>query len=108
MNPLTHLSKTYRQLRLTAGGALIVAPLLIIAAAYLFDPTIKSTLSHYYFAEPQPGLVRTLFTGFLIFIGGILIAYRGFDNRDNWIHNAAGAFAICVAFFPKRCDPTSE
>jgi len=108
MNLEEQLSITYRQLRLIAGWSLIIAPLLILAAAYLLEPTIKPTLSHYYFAEPNPGLVRTLFTGFLIFVGGILIAYRGFDNRDNWIHNAAGVFAVCVAFFPKGCDSPPE
>lgn len=108
MNPLAHLSRTYRQLRLTAGWTLIAAPLLILAVAYLAEPTIKPTLSHYYFAEREPGLIRTLFTGFLIFVGGILVAYRGFDSRDNWIHNAAGVFAICVALFPKRCDSTGD
>jgi hypothetical protein len=93
---------------LIAGCTLIVAPLLILAAGYALEPTIKPTLSHYYFVEPTPGLVRTLFTGFLIFVGGILIAYRGFDNHDNLIHNAAGAFAFCVALFPKRCDTIGE
>jgi hypothetical protein len=105
MNSLVHLSKTYRQLRQIAGYTLIGAPLLIlVAAAYFIEPTIWPTLSHYYFIEQHPGLVRTLFTGFLILVGGLLIAYRGFDNRDNWIHNIAGIFAICVALFPKRCD----
>jgi len=85
-----------------------VAPLLILAVAYSLDPTIKPTLSHYYFFEQEPGLVRTLFTGFLISVGGILIAYRGFDIVDNWIHNAAGVFAVCVAFFPKSCDSPVE
>lgn len=108
MNPLAHLSRTYRQLRLIAGLTLIVVPLLIIAAGYMLEPTIRPTLSHYYFIEQNPGLIRTLFTGFLIFVGGILIAYRGFDDSDNWIHNAAGAFAVCVALFPKHCDSTGE
>jgi len=103
MTELTHITKTYRQLRLIAGWTLIAAPLLIIAVAYITEPTIKAALSDYYFAEPKPGLVRTLFTGFLILVGGILIAYRGFDNNDNWIHNAAGAFAVSVAIFPEHC-----
>ena len=109
MDPLfAHLSRTYRQLRLIAGCTLIAAPLLILAVSYMRELRIEPTLSHYYFVEPTPGLVRTLFTGFLIFVGGILVAYRGFDNRDNWIHNAAGIFAVFVALFPKRCDPMGE
>jgi hypothetical protein len=101
---LKHLRKTYQQLRLIAGGTLIAAPLLIIATAYKLNIAILPTLSHYYFSEPQPGVIRTMFTGFLIIVGVILIAYRGFDGIDNWIHNAAGLFAIFVAFFPKKCD----
>jgi hypothetical protein len=108
MNPLANLIGTYRQIRLIAGLTLIVAPALILVTGYIIEPTIKPTLSHYYFVEPTPGLVRTLFTGFLIFVGGILIAYRGFDRKDNRIHNFAGAFAICVALFPKRCDSTGD
>ena len=108
MNPFGNVRGTYRQIRLTAGWTLFLAPLLIIAVAYLIEPAIQPTLSHYYFVEPKPGLVRTMFTGFLIFVGGILVAYRGFDTRDNWIHNAAGIFAVCVAIFPKHCDPTGE
>jgi hypothetical protein len=106
MTQLKHLSKTYRQLRLIAGWTLIVAPLLIIAVACITEHTseVKAALSDYYFVEQYPGIVRTLFTGFLVLVGGILIAYRGFDDCDNWIHNAAGALAICVAIFPERCD----
>jgi hypothetical protein len=105
MTQLAHLKKTYRELRLIAGCTLIAAPLLIIAVAYQLYSTILPTLSHYYFVEQPPGVVRTLFTGFLILVGGILIAYRGFDDKDNWIHNAAGLFAIGVAIFPKPCHP---
>jgi hypothetical protein len=111
MTQLKHLRKTYRQLRLIAGWTLIAAPLLIITVAYKLYSTILPTLSHYYFAEQPPGIVRTLFTGFLILVGGILIAYRGFDNHDNWIHNAAGLFAVGVAIFPKPCrqdDPYNQ
>ncbi len=108
MNPFGQIRGTYRQIRLVAGWTLFAAPLLIIAVAYLIEHAVQPTLSHYYFVEPKPGLVRTMFTGFLIFVGGILVAYRGFDTRDNWIHNAAGIFAVCVAIFPKHCDPMGE
>ena len=104
MNPLAFVLRTYRQIRRVAGWTLIAVPLLILAVAYCLEPEIKPTLSHYYWVEPKPGLVRTLFTGFLLFVGGIMMAYRGFDGRDNWIHNGAGACAVCVAFFPKLCD----
>jgi len=87
-----------------AGYTLIALPLAIILLAFFKYQEIQPTLSHYYFFEEHPGLIRTMFTGFLILVGGVMIAYRGFDNRDNWIHNLAGFFALCVAAFPKLHD----
>lgn len=87
-----------------AGVVLILAPVLIVLVAWFQHQIILPTLSHYYFAELKPGFLRTAFTGFLILVGGLMIAYRGFDNRDNTIHNLAGILAVCVALFPKRCD----
>lgn len=104
MNPLQFLFSTYRQLRLTVGCVLIVIPVAIWLVGLLREGLVLPTLSHYYFAETIPGVIRTMFTGFLILAGGILIVYRGFDNKDNWIHNAAGVLAIFVALFPKHCD----
>jgi len=104
VDQLSHLSTTYRQLRLMAGATLFVLPVVIVLWGYLVEPRVQPTLSHYYFFQQTPGAVRTLFTGFLIFVGGIMIAYRGFDGHDNWVHNAAGLAAICVAMIPKVCD----
>ena len=104
MNSSQYLHLTYRQIRLMAGVALILAPVLIILVAWLQHQIILPTLSHYYFAEVHPGFLRTAFTGFLILVGGLMIAYRGFDDKDNTIHNLAGMFSVCVALFPKRCD----
>lgn len=100
----SHLRGTYRQLRLMAGTTLIAVPVAIVLVAWLRHQIILPTLSHYYFSETDPGFIRTMFTGFLVLVGGIMMAYRGFDPKDNWIHNFAGVFAICVAMFPKRCD----
>lgn len=41
---------------------------------------------------------------FLAFLGGVLYSYRGLDDKDNLIHNAAGIFAFGVALFPLYCD----
>lgn len=99
-----HVHKTYQQIRIMAGCTLIVAPLAIVAVAWLQTPNVLPTLSHYYYFEEHPAIVRTMFTGFLILVGGTMMAYRGFDNKDNRIHNLAGIMAICVAIFPKRKD----
>lgn len=93
--------RTYRQLRIMAGATLILIPLAIVISGWYEDQVVQPTLSHYYFFECNPGYIRTMFTGFLILVGGIMIAYRGFDETDNQIHNFAGISAICVAAFPK-------
>lgn len=108
MIDLAHVLGTYRMLRLIAGWTILAAPFAIVAIGYAVDPRVLPTLSHYYFLENFPGPVRTSFTGFLIFSGGIFIAYRGFDNRDNITYWLAGFCAICVAFFPKLCDKAGE
>jgi len=108
MIDLVHVLGTYRMLRLIAGWTILVVPFAIVAIGYAVDPRVLPTLSHYYFLENFAGPVRTSFTGFLIFSGGIFIAYRGFDNRDNVVYWLAGFCAICVAFFPKLCDKAGE
>jgi hypothetical protein len=103
-NAQHHLHWTYRQLRVISGSVLIVIPVAIVLVAWLQYGFILPTLSHYYFSEVNPSILRTSFTGFLILVGGIMICYRGFDDLDNWLHNIAGVAAICVAVFPKTCD----
>jgi hypothetical protein len=68
---------------------------------------IQESLSDYYYAEYPPMLLRVIFVGLLFLLGGLLIAYRGFTNPDNWIHNLAGIAAWGVAIFPMKC-PHSE
>ena len=74
MNPLTHVQKSYQRLRRMAGYTLIALPLAIILLAFFKYQEIQPTLSHYYFFEEHPGLIRTMFTGFLILVGGVMIA----------------------------------
>ena len=64
---------------------------------------MQPSLSDYYFVVRDGGVPRTLFLIFLAFLGCFLFAYRGLDERDNLIHNAAGLFAFGVALFPMRC-----
>ena len=104
MDILQHVRLTYRQMRVMAGVILIASPVAIVLIFWVSYGKVLPTLSHYYFGETDPGLLRTLFTGFLILVGGLMLAYRGFDGKDNWIHNAAGVFAVAVALFPKGLD----
>lgn len=101
ISPNYSVDKTYRSLRYLAAGALIFMPLLTAVASGL---PLEKSLSAYYFARPDGGLPRTLFVMFLSFLGGVLLAYRGLNRIDNYIHNAAGAFSIAVAIFPMKCS----
>lgn len=99
------VSSTYRRLRALASAALILLPLLTALSAYLADGhLLEASLSDYYFVFDDGGLPRTIFVIFLAFLGGVLLAYRGLDKRDNQIHNLAGLFSFGVAIFPMHCD----
>lgn len=98
------IGKTYRRLRYLAGAALIGMPLLTAFSGFMLGYKLEPSLSDYYFTVKDGGLPRTLFLIFLAFLGGVLYSYRGLDDRDNLIHNAAGIFAFGVALFPLHCD----
>jgi hypothetical protein len=46
------------------------------------------------------GPMRNWFVGNLFFIGGAMLLMRGFSHLENWLLNAAGIMAPCVALFP--------
>ena len=98
------IGKTYRRLRYLAGAALIGMPLLTAFSGFVLGYKLEPSLSDYYFTVKDGGLPRTLFLIFLAFLGGVLYSYRGLDDKDNLIHNAAGIFAFGVALFPLYCD----
>ncbi|MFT3736395.1 MAG: hypothetical protein QM776_15485 [Rhodocyclaceae bacterium] len=97
------IAKTYRRIRYLVALALVSLPLFTALAGKLYGQELQDSLSDYYFALEDGGLPRTLFVIFLAFLGGVLISYRGLDERDNLIHNMAGFFAFGVAIFPMKC-----
>lgn len=103
------IAKTYRRLRLLVSLALFLLPLTTAASAFfLGGHHLQPSLSDYYFVARDGGLPRTIFLVFLTFLGCVLLAYRGLDDKDNLIHNTAGAFAFGVALFPMHCDPAEH
>jgi hypothetical protein len=50
--------------------------------------------------RPGTGRMRDWFVGSLFIIGSLLMVYRGYTRKENWLLNIAGFFAICVALFP--------
>jgi hypothetical protein len=106
-----HVYLTYRSLRVALAITCFAIPLGLIVVGAITHVGLQDSLSNYYYAEFPPKLLRVLFVGLLFLLGGLFIAYRGFDAWDNRIHNLAGVFAIGVAGFPMHCpytDPASE
>jgi len=79
-----------------------------ISGALVGNYGLQSSLSDYYFVLKDGGLPRTIFLIFLAFLGCVLFAYRGLDEKDDLIHNAAGIFSFGVALFPMHCDVTEH
>ncbi|MDD5266848.1 MAG: hypothetical protein PHO08_06935 [Methylococcales bacterium] len=103
------ITKTYRRLRYLVSVALIALPILTAVSAFLLGRhELQPSLSDYYFVVRDGGLPRTIFLIFLAFLGCVLFAYRGLDEWDNLIHNAAGVFSFLIALFPMHCDLTEH
>ncbi len=70
---------------------LIALPLLTAASALLFGGhELQPSLCDYYFVVIDGGLPRTIFLIFLAFLGCVLVAYRGLDEKDNLIPTQPG------------------
>lgn len=106
------VEKTFKRLRYLLAVALVLLPLVTALAGTLYGHPLQDSLSDYYFVVKDGGLPRTVFVIFLAFLGGVLVSYRGLDERDDAIHNIAGLFAFGVALFPMKCvlceHPTCE
>jgi len=67
-----------------AWASLMGMPPLIVLVTSLTDPAgafqPQPSLSDYYYALPDGGVSRSLFVGFLVVLGSILLAYKGFDG----------------------------
>ena len=105
-----HVYLTYRSLRIGLALICFAIPIGLIVVGFMTNIRIQDSLSDYYYAEFPPRLLRVLFVGLLFLLGGLMVAYRGFDTWDNWIHNLVGVFALGVAIFPMQCPdiPHSE
>jgi hypothetical protein len=85
----------YRALRNAIGGIGFGLPVALFIGAKLISGQWPQSVSGYYFSP-----VRNVLVGALCTVSAFLIAYSGYNNLDRWVTNAAGAFALGVAFFP--------
>ncbi len=87
-------------LRKIVGILGIALPLiLLIAGEAIFHYGLRTSISSYYHTCLRDVLVGTLFA-----YGTFLIAYQGYDKRDQIASTLGGIFAICVALLPTTID----
>ena len=51
---------------------------------------------------PDQGVMRNVFVGILFAVGGLLFAYQGFSQLEDYALNLAGILAWGVALFPNE------
>ena len=97
---------SFLSLRKAVGIIGISLPFMLLFGGFVFEGAeIERSISHYYYTA-----VRGIFVGSLFSIAVFLIAYRGYETRDNIAGHLAGGFALIVALFPTKpykTDPTT-
>jgi hypothetical protein len=97
---------SYMTLRKATGWTGILLPFTLAGVNMLLVSKIilQGSISSYYYTG-----VRNILVGALCAIGVFLITYAGYDAWDKWLTNAAGVFAIGVAFCPTTpANPSSS
>ncbi len=77
------------------GSVAIGLPIVILVSACL-EGTLRHSISHYYYAP----IVGDLFVGSLVFVGAVMIAFRGGNLYEQLLATLAGIAALGVALFP--------
>ena len=93
-----HFQSTYHSLRLGIAAIGVALPLLLwLGGGIISSVPLQGSMSAYYHTS-----WRDVFVGGLCAVGAALYLYKGFSSAENWVLNAAGALAVCVAIFPTR------
>jgi hypothetical protein len=90
-----HLRKAIGWLGTLLPVILLVANPIALSAENSSCGWLPGSVSGYYYSP-----VRNIFVGALCALGLFLIAYVGYDLGDRLVTDAAGLFALGVAFFP--------
>jgi hypothetical protein len=88
---------TFMRLRKTVGFLGFLFPLILLATTYFFgeERILWGSISDYYFTRSGD-----IFVGIIFSIAFFLIAYKGYDAKDQWLTNSAGFFSILAALLP--------
>ena len=91
-----HIHEGYHTIRQGIGVLGVLFPVVLInIGGYFFYLDIQDSLSSYYTTP-----MRNVYIGLLCTIGICLLLYKGFSDLENWMLNAAGAFAFFTAIIP--------
>lgn len=88
---------SYLSLRKFVGLLGTALPFVSVAGTFVLGncKTLLPSISEYYYS-----VMGNFFVGTLCAVAIFLFTYRGYDNWDRILTNAAGFFAVAVAFFP--------
>ncbi|MEI5672239.1 MULTISPECIES: hypothetical protein [unclassified Nocardioides] len=91
--------RTYRFLRLSVVGVIVMLLLSLLLESQRTDWCLKGSISAYYYSP-----ARTVFVGSLCAIGLVLVALWGKTAIEDTLFNLAGLLAPVVAFIPAKND----
>jgi hypothetical protein len=96
-NKFSRHTYSYLALRNAIGWIGTLLPFVLIAGIFLFskEKVLQNSISHYYYTN-----MGDVFVGALCAIALFMFFYSGYDKWDDWAGNAAGIFALGVAWFP--------
>lgn len=92
------LRSDQRRLASLVGTIAIGLPIIVGLLGYWFG-NFRSSISSYYY---EVYLAGDIFVGFLVFIGALMTAYRGWAGSVAWLATVAGLLSCVVAFFPTK------
>jgi hypothetical protein len=91
---------SYMTLRQAIGVLGVLLPLAVMLLGGGFEH-IKDSISAYYYSSAQD-----IFVGTLAIVGAFLVAYKGYDRKDQIVTSLSGLCALGVAVFP--CGDTPK
>ncbi|HEY6503334.1 MAG TPA: hypothetical protein VIZ28_05110 [Chitinophagaceae bacterium] len=96
---------SYMTIRKAVGVLGMLLPVILVTGLFFFKncAAVQPSISDYYYTR-----MSSFFTGTLCAVALFLFSYKGYDKKDSFASNLAGAFALGVAFFPTSPNPDSS
>ena len=92
---LKHIIDTYFSTRFGIGIIGLAFPIILWSIGLKFGVPLQGSISAYYHTP-----MRNVFVGILFAIGASLFLYKGYGTTEDFVLDAAGILALCVALLP--------